>query len=152
MTSPPSRPDGAPGILDLVAALIEAQSAQDDDRMREVLAEDFVYEEGGRNRRVSDREEFLRAWAEWRRVFPDVQGTIDQCFATGSEAVAETSWSGTFEGDLVLEDRTIAATGRRMEGFPVAFVCSAENGRLTQMRLYSDIQSLLRQIESGPES
>ena len=42
----------------------------------------------------------------------------------GDQAVAETLWNGTFGGDLVAGGHTIAATGRRMENFPVAFVCT----------------------------
>ena len=110
------------------------------------LSEDFIYEEVGSQRRTEGREAFVEMWSGWRTVFPDVRGTIEHGFVSGDQAVAETLWNGTFRGDLVVGGQTFAATGRQMENFPVAFVCSVAGHRLTHMRAYYDVGMLLQQI------
>ena len=130
--------------LAIISELLDAHGAHDEGRMGATLSEDFVYEEIGTQRRVEGREAFLEMWRGWRHVFPDVQGTIEDGFVSGDQAVAETLWNGTFGGDLVAGGHTIAATGRRMENFPVAFVCTVAGRQLTHMRAYFDMATLMQ--------
>ena len=144
--------DESGDILRIVAELIEAYSADDAERMRATLHSGFVYEEMGTQRETEGRQDFLDIWANWRQVFPDNQGTIEKGFASGGEVVAETTWNGTFKGELVLGGRTVSGTGRQMKDFPVAFVCQAKDGKLARMRAYFDLNTLLRQIGADSPS
>lgn len=133
-------------IIGLAQEMLDAQFAHDDARLGATVSEDFLYEEIGSQRRAQGREEFVDMWREWRRVFPDVKGTIKNSFVSGDQAVTETSWDGTFRGDLSVPGQTIPATGKRMQQYPVAFVYKEADGKLTQMRAYFDMATLLQQI------
>ena len=135
-----------PGSLAIIGELLDAHGVHDEARMAATLSEDFIYEEIGTQRRTEGREAFLEMWRGWRQVFPDVQGTVEHGFVGGDQAVAETLWNGTFGGDLVVSGQTFAATGRQMENFPVAFVCSVAGHQLTHMRAYFDVATLMQQI------
>ena len=138
-------------IINLALEMIDAHNHHDDDRLGAAVTADFIYNEFGTQRRVQGRQEFIKIWQGWRRVFPDVNGAIRNIFVSGNQAMAETTWDGTFRGDLVFPGQTIPATGGRMEQFPVAFVFTAEGGKLTETHLYFDVMTLLQQIGAMPQ-
>ena len=138
-------------IIDLLREQIDAQGAGDDNRLGATVTDDLIYNELGTQRRVEGRQEFLNIWEEWRRVFPDVKGTIQNIIVSGNQVSAETTWDGTFQGDLASPGGTIPANGNRMEQFPVAFVATVEGGKLKEEHLYFDLQSLLQQLGATPQ-
>ena len=138
-------------IINLLQEQIDAQGAGDDNRLEATVTDDFVYNEFGTQRRVQGRQEWLNIWQEWRRVFPDVKGTIQNIIVSGNQVSAETTWDGTFQGDLASPGGTIPANGNRMEQFPVAFVATVEGGKLKEEHLYFDLQSLLQQLGATPQ-
>ena len=138
-------------IIDLLREQIDAQGAGDNDRLVATVTDDIIYNEFATGRRVEGRQEFLNIWEEWRRVFPDVKGTIQNIIVSGNQVSAETTWDGTFQGDLASPGGTIPANGNRMEQFPVAFVATVEGGKLKEEHLYFDLQSLLQQLGATPQ-
>ncbi len=136
-----------PAANDLLRELLAAQGAGDNDLLAALVTEDFVYNEFGTQRLDRDRDEWLKIWQEWRRVLPDVKGTIQSMFVGGDHAAAETIWSGTFEGTLESSVGAIAPTGRKVENWPIVFLVKAREGKLSQVNLYFDLMTLLEQME-----
>ncbi len=137
-------------IINLIREQIDAQGAGDDNRFGATVTDDFIYNELGTQRRVQGRQEVIEIARAWRQIFPDVKGTVQNIFVSGNQAVAETTWDGTFQGNMVTPGGTIPATGRRMQDFPIAFVFTAEGDRLKEARVYFDMMSLLQQIGATP--
>jgi steroid delta-isomerase-like uncharacterized protein len=140
-------------IINLIREQINAQGARNDadNRLGATVTNDYIYNEFCTQRRVQGREAWLGIWREWRRVFPDVKGTVQNVFVSGNKAVVETTWDGTCRGDLVTPGGTIPATGKRMERFPVAFVYTVERGKLKESNAYFDLMTLLQQIGATPQ-
>jgi len=133
-------------IIDLLREQIDAYGAGDIDRLAATVTDDIIYNELGTGRRVEGRHEWLNIWEEWRRVFPDIKGTIQSIIVSGNQVSAETTWDGNFQGDLASPGGTIPANGKRMEQFPVAFFATVEQGKIKEESLYFDLQSLLQQL------
>ena len=135
-------------IINLIREQIDAQGARDDNRLGATVTDDYIYNEFGTQRRVQGREEWVEIWQGWRQAFPDVKGTVQNVFVSGNQAVAETTWDGTLQGDFAGPGGTISANGKRMQQLPVAFVYTVEGGKLKEANVYFDLTTLLQQI--GP--
>lgn len=138
-------------IIKLAQEMLDAHNAHDNSRLGATVTDDFIYHEFGTQRSVRGRQAWLDIWQGWRQTFPDVKGTITKIFVSGNQALAETVWEGTFQGDLVTPRGTIPATGKRLEQFPVAFVYAVEGGKFKEVHLYFDLMSLLQHIGAMPQ-
>ena len=96
-------------IMKLAQDWLQAQSTGDYARMGATLAEDVIYHEIGTQRRIQGRQALITLQQEWRQALPDVKGTIQNSFASGNQALAEITWEGTFQGDLVTPQGTVPA-------------------------------------------
>ena len=105
----------------------------------------------GTQRRVQGRDEWINVWQEWRRVFPDIKGTVQNILVSGNQGAEEVTWEGTFRGDLAFPGRTIPATGGRIEQFPTAFVFTVEGRKVKEIHNYFDLTTLLQGIGATPQ-
>jgi len=137
--------------IKLAQEMLDAHNAHDNSRLGATVTDDFLYDEFGTQRSVRGRQAWLDIWQGWRQTFPDVKGAITNIFVSGNQALAETVWDGTFQGDLATPGGTIPATGRRMEQFPVAIVYVVEGEKFKEVNLYFDLMSLLQQIGASPQ-
>ncbi len=135
-------------IINLIREQIDAQGARDDNRLGATVTDDYVYNEFGTQRLVQGRQAWVEIWQGWRQAFPDVKGTVQNIFVSGNQAVAETTWNGTLQGDFAGPGGTISANGKRMQDLRVAFVYTAEGAKLKEVNVYFDIAALIQQI--GP--
>jgi len=133
-------------IINLIREQIDAQGARDDNRLGATVTDDYVYNEFGTQRLVQGRQAWVEIWQGWRQAFPDVKGTVQNIFVSGNQAVAETTWNGTLQGDFVGPGGTISANGKRMQDLRVAFVYTAEGAKLKEVNVYFDIAALIQQI------
>jgi ketosteroid isomerase-like protein len=76
-------------IMKLAHEWLNAQSTGDYHRMGATLADDVVYSELGTQRRIQGRQALINLQQEWRQVFPDVKGTLQNIFVSGNQALAE---------------------------------------------------------------
>ena len=132
-------------VINLVRENIEAFNANDMDRFGATLADDSVYEELATQRRVEGPDEIVKVMEAWKQSFPDGNGTIQSIFASGNRVVAEITWEGTHQGDLVGPQGTIPASGKRVQ-VAASFVATEEGGKLKEVRHYFDLMTLLQQI------
>ena len=133
-------------IINLIREQIDAQGARDDNRLGATVTDDYVYNEFGTQRLVQGRQAWVEIWQGWRQAFPDVKGTVQNIFVSGNQAVAETTWNGTLQGDFAGPGGTISANGKRMQDLRVAFVYTAEGAKLKEVNVYFDIAALIQQI------
>ncbi len=132
-------------VINLLRENIDAFSANDMDRFGATLADGNVYEEFATQRRVEGRDALIGLMGEWKQSFPDADGTITSIFASGNRAVAEVTWRGTNQGDMVGPQGTIPASGKSVE-VKASMQITEEGGKIKEAHHYFDLMSLLQQI------
>ena len=91
----------------------------------------------------------LEAAKGWRAAFPDIRGKISHCTAEGTTAAREITWIGTHSGPLELPSGTLPATGKPVE-FDGVQMFVVESGKVTHMRHYLDLLTMLSQVGAIP--
>jgi steroid delta-isomerase-like uncharacterized protein len=129
---------------------IDAFNEADWERFSATCSADVVYEEKGSNRTVRGVDAVLELAKGWRAAFPDVRGKISNTTASGTTAALEITWLGTHTGPLELPSGTLPATGKAVE-FDGVQVFVVEGGKVTQMRHYLDLLTMLTQVGAIPE-
>ena len=64
--------------LQAAKAPVEAYNDKNWQRLRSVVAPDFVYEEVATQRRLEGVEALISCWQTWAKAFPDSRATFDQ--------------------------------------------------------------------------
>lgn len=91
----------------------------------------------------------LRALSTSRAAaFPDAEVEVTHVIATDHEVVVEFIGRGTHTGPLVTPQGTIAPSGRRAET-RFCRVCSIDDGKIREVREYSDTSHLARPSATG---
>ncbi len=128
---------------------IDAFNDADWGRFAATCSADVVYEEKGSNRTVRGLDGVLEAAKGWRAAFPDVRGKIFNTTAAGTTAALEITWIGTHSGPLELPNGTLPATGKSVE-FDGVQIFIVEGGKVTHMRHYLDLLTMLTQVGAIP--
>ncbi len=129
----------------MAADLIEAFNDADWERVREVLADDVLYDETGTGRRVQGAEPYLDLLRAWKAGFPDARGAINSALASADMAAQELVWEGTHTGPLETPAGTLEATGARIN-VAACFWMRVEDGKAVELRHYLDVMTMLQQV------
>lgn len=132
-------------LIGIARDLIDAFNAKDGERFKKQLAATVVYDEVGTNRKFEGADAWVEVWEQWRKAFPDVQGTITNAIASGNTVVQEITWQGTQSGALSLPSGTIPPSGKT-QITRTSLVLVFEGDRVKESRIYFDMLSLLQQI------
>ncbi|WP_026928741.1 ester cyclase [Glycomyces tenuis] len=81
------------------------------------------------------------AWAMLRRVFPDIQVTIEDTITEGDKIVFRTTVTGTHQGEY----RGLAATGKTIT-YDEMFIIRFSEGRVAEVWGIVDVFSQLQQL------
>jgi steroid delta-isomerase-like uncharacterized protein len=128
---------------------IEAFNEADWERFSATCSADVIYVEKGSNRTVKGRDGVLEAAKGWKTAFPDIRGKIFQSTAEGTTAALEITWIATHNGPLELPSGTLPATGKAVE-FDGVQIFVVEGGKVTHMRHYLDLLTMLTQVGALP--
>jgi steroid delta-isomerase-like uncharacterized protein len=104
-----------------------------------------TYHEFGTQRSLSGIDAILEVMRGWKAAMPDVRGTVTGAVEQGQRVVLEIMWEGTQTGEMLSEQGTIPASGKRQKT-PAAFVFDYEDGTLKESRHYFDMLTFLKQI------
>jgi steroid delta-isomerase-like uncharacterized protein len=135
--------------LQIGQALLTAFNDADWPRFREMLAPTIVYEETGTGRRLEGVEAYMAALAGWKEAIPNARGSIRQSLASGDTAMFELVWEGIHSGPLETPGGPIPASGKQIY-VQAALVSTVQNGKVTGVRHYLDVLTLLQQIGAMP--
>ena len=124
--------------------VVEAFNNDDWDAARGLLG-DSTYNELGTQRSLVGADAIIGALQGWKTAMPDVKGTVTSAAESGQRVVLEVTWEGTQTGEMVTEQGTIPASGKRQKT-PSAFIFDYENGKLKESRHYFDMLTFLKQI------
>lgn len=132
-------------VVDLAKEQVIAYNEKDWDRARTALAPEVVYDELGTQRKVKGVDDVLAAWKGWATAMPDSRATFRSELVSGNTAVLEVTWTGTHKGPLMMPDREIPATGKKIE-LRACQVVEVANDRVKSVRHYFDMGTLLDQL------
>jgi len=124
--------------------MIEAFNNADWDAARRLLG-DSTYNELGTGRSLTSADAIIEALQGWKATMPDATGTVTSATESDQRVVLEVVWEGTQTGEMVTEQGTIPASGKRQRT-PGAFIFDFEGGKLVESRNYFDLLTFLRQI------
>ena len=128
---------------------IEAFNAGDWGGEKAAMTPDSVYAELATQRRILGARLVCALAQDWKRSFPDAQGTINSTVAGGNTAVLEITWEGTQSGALAGPTGTIPPSGKRVV-IPAVIVFTFQGDKINEAHHYFDMMSLLQQIGALP--
>jgi steroid delta-isomerase-like uncharacterized protein len=131
------------------AAFVAAFNDHDESRIRELNAENAVFEAPG-DVHVEGREATTQYAMAWLNAFPDARLNVKNEFASGDWVVQEFIFEGTHEGTLSGPAGEIPATHRRLNGRGVQ-IFRVEGDAVVDTRLYFDQVQVLTQLGLMPE-
>jgi steroid delta-isomerase-like uncharacterized protein len=131
------------------AKFVDAFNAHDEDRMRELNAEDVVFEAPG-DVHVEGRDAATEYAMAWLRAFTDARITVKNELTDGDWVVQEFAFTGTHDGTLSSPAGDIPPTNRRLNGRGVQ-IFKVDGDVVTDTRLYFDQVQVLTQLGLMPE-
>ena len=131
------------------AEFVEAFNAHDENRIRELNAENAVLEAPG-DVRLQGREAATQYAMAWLRGFPDARVTVHNELEAGDWVVQEFTFEGAHTDTMSTPAGDIPATNRRLKGRGVQML-RVEGVTVADIRLYFDQVQVLTQLGLMPE-
>jgi predicted ester cyclase len=131
------------------AQFVEAFNAHDELRMRELSAENEVFEAPG-DIRLEGRDATVAYAMSWVNAFEDARIDVHDEHVAGDWVVQEFVFSGTHTGPLLSPAGEIPPTNRQLRGRGVQ-IFRVEDGVVVDTRLYFDQVQVLTQLGLMPE-
>jgi len=94
---------------------------------------------------LTGRIGFRRFMQRFATAFPDMKKEITNQVASGDQVISEFRLRGTHDGPLQIPTGVIPPTGRAVD-LSVIEVMRIRDGKLTELRNYSDNATLMRQL------
>jgi len=99
---------------------------------------------------MRDLATFRKMGEVFAAAAPDAKLRADRTFEAGDTIITEGTYNGTHTGDLVSENGSIPASGRRF-AFPYVDVMQVAHGKVISHRIYWDNLSFLGQLGALPQ-
>jgi predicted ester cyclase len=134
---------------EVAGRFVEAFNAHDEARIREINAENVVFEAPG-DVRLEGRDATTQYAMEWLNAFPDARLVIHNEIVAGDWVVQEFTFEGTHTAPLQSPMGEIPATNRSLQGRGVQLV-RVEGDFAVEERLYYDQVDVMTQLGLMPE-
>ena len=132
------------------AQFIEAFNAHDEARIRELNAENTVFEAPG-DVHLEGRDAAADYAISWLNAFPDSRLNVHNELAAGDWVVQEFTFEGTHQAPLQTPMGEVPATGRSLKGRGVQ-IFKVEGDAVVETRLYFDQVQVMTQLGLMPEA
>ena len=140
-------------LIALARENVDAFSAGDWDRFRASLADDFVYEEPGTQRKVEGADAAVELNQGWKAAFPDAKGTVTDAFACGDRVAVQITWEGTQSGPLGLPGGAEVPASNKKVTVQACQVARVADGKIAEACHYFDVLGMLEQMGAlSPEA
>ena len=137
------------GAQQVAAEFVQAFNAHDEQRIRELNAEDTVFEAPG-DVRLEGREPATQFAMAWLRAFPDARLVIRNELVAGDWVAQEFTFEGTHTQTLSTPAGEIPPTNRQLRGRGIQLL-RTEGSTIADTRLYYDQVQVLTQLGLMPE-
>ena len=137
------------GARQIGAQFVEAFNAHDEERIRQLNAENAVLEAPG-DVRLEGREASTQYAMSWLRAFPDARITVHNEREAGDWVTQEFTFEGMHGDTFSTPTGDIPATNRRLTGRGVQ-ILHVEGNAIAEARLYFDQLQVMTQLGLMPE-
>ena len=134
----------------VAAQAVEAFNSHDEKRIRELYAENAVFEAPD-DVRLEGRDASTEYAMSWLRAFPDSRINVHNELVAGDWVVHEFTFEGTHTETLVGSAGAIPATNRHLVGRGIE-VLRIEHDKVAEEHLYFDQVQVLTQLGLMPEA
>ena len=134
---------------EVAARFVEAFNGHDEERMRELTAENAVMEAPGEVR-LSGRDAVTGYGMTWLNAFPDARITVNNELVADDWVVQEFTFSGTHDETLASPQGDIPATHKKVNGRGMQLL-HINGGAVDDTRLYFDQVQVMTQLGLMPE-
>jgi len=131
--------------LKLTTEIYERFNKNDLDRWKSLLADNATIEVMPTNQTLKGPSDVIQYFRNYRQGFPDITINIQNQVACDDTVITEFVARGTHTGTLPTPMGDIPATGRKMEN-PVCQIVQWKNGKITDIRDYFDVATLMTQL------
>ena len=131
------------------AQFVEAFNAHDEARIRELNAENTVFEAPG-DVHLEGRDAATGYAMEWLNAFPDARITVHSELVAGDWVVQEFTFEGTHTAPMQSPMGEIPPTNRPLKGRAVQ-IFKVEGDAVVDTRLYFDQVQVMTQLGLMPE-
>jgi predicted ester cyclase len=131
------------------AQFVEAFNAHDEQRIRELNAENTVIEAPG-DVSLQGRDAATEYAMSWLNAFPDARITVQHELSAGDWVVQEFTFTGTHTAPMQSPMGEIPATNRSLTGHGVQ-ILRVDGDAVVETRLYYDQVEVLTQLGLMPE-
>jgi steroid delta-isomerase-like uncharacterized protein len=122
----------------IVRRFLEATVASDQDRLKELLAPDFVaHQPEG----LQNRQAFLQHLSSFRVAFSDSRFTIEEQIAEGDKVVTRATWQAIHSGEF----QSLPPTGKQIEVSAI-LIGRIQDGKIVDSRSLFDQLSMMQQL------
>lgn len=128
---------------------IDAFNRDDWGRLRELVADDYLYEETGTGQVTRGGDELIAALTAWKTAVPDATGEVTRVLADGTTTAVEVLWTGTQTGPMDMGGSEFPASGRPFRTWATMW-SRWEDGRAVEERHHMDVLGMLTQIGALP--
>jgi steroid delta-isomerase-like uncharacterized protein len=128
---------------------IDAFNAHDEGRIRELNAENTVFEAPGEVK-LQGRDASTEYAMAWLRAFPDARIDVHNELVAGNWIIQEFTFSGTHEDTLSSPGGDIPATHKKLTGRAVQ-IFRVDGETIGDTRLYFDQVEVMTQLGLMPE-
>jgi steroid delta-isomerase-like uncharacterized protein len=132
--------------LQLAREDIEAFNAADWEHLKALYAPDAVYEEPGTGRTFRGPDDICKANEDWKRAFPDAQGTVTSAAVAGDTVTLEVTWEGTQDGPLAANGQELPPSHNRIV-VKAAELYKMEGGQIKEEHHYFDMLGMMQQLQ-----
>jgi len=136
-------------VEELARTSLERFNTADWEGMRSEIGPDFVYDEAGTGRRITDADGLIAALQQWKAGLPDAAGTLERMIVDGDTVAMEVVWRATHTGTLATPGGELPPTGRTIEVWATIWQVW-HDGRMASERHHIDLLSMLAQLGAIP--
>jgi steroid delta-isomerase-like uncharacterized protein len=135
--------------IDVARESVDCFNAGDWERLRALHTPDCVEEEFATERHLDGFDAMLEVAQGWKRGFPDGRGTVLAAYSDDPAVILEIQWEGTNTGPMLTPTgEEMPATGKQAR-VRACQVFQVEDGRITSIRHYFNLMTILSQLGVG---
>lgn len=129
---------------------IDAFNRDDWDHIRELITDDYVYEETGTGQVTRGGDELIAGLKAWKTSVPDATGEVTRVLTDGTTTAVEVVWTGTQTGPMDMGGGSeFPASGLPFTTWATMWT-RWEDGKAAEERHHMDVLGMLSQIGALP--
>lgn len=135
---------------ELVKKFMDALVADDWDTVKDMYADDCVFEEVPTGQVFNGVEENLQNDQQWKSIISDMKPTFDNIIEAGNNVSCEMTMVATMTGEMEMPDGTKVPPTNKTANVKLCFISEWNGGKMSKGSMYWDMMTFMQQIGVMP--